>query len=56
MEKGVAIICAAYLETSEKFLPKPSLRLVANRLLTEKEIEKAARVLEEVTDELKSQF
>lgn len=46
MKKGVAIIVASYLDKSERSLPQPSLRIVANRLLNGDDIDKAIQVLE----------
>lgn len=47
MKRGLAVIVASYLDQSERFLPQPSLRLVANRLLTENDLEKVVKVLED---------
>ncbi|KZS20238.1 serine palmitoyltransferase 1 [Daphnia magna] len=47
MKRGLAVIVASYLDQSERFLPQPSLRLVANRLLTENDLDKAIKILED---------
>jgi len=47
MKRGVAIICASYLDQSERFLPQPSLRIVVNRLLTDAEMSRAIQVINE---------
>lgn len=47
MKRGLAIIVASYLDQSERFLPQPSLRVVANRLLTESDLVKAIKILED---------
>lgn len=47
MKRGLAVIVASYLDQSERFLPQPSLRVVANRLLNENDLERAVKVIED---------
>ncbi len=47
MKRGLAVIVASYLDQSERFLPQPSLRLVANRLLNEADLERAVKILDD---------
>uniref|UniRef100_A0A8W7Q149 Serine palmitoyltransferase 1 n=1 Tax=Anopheles coluzzii TaxID=1518534 RepID=A0A8W7Q149_ANOCL len=52
IDNGLAVIAAEYLETMEKHCPRPSIRLTVNRLLTEKEIDDAFRILEHVSEKV----
>jgi serine palmitoyltransferase len=45
---GLAIVPAEYL-TTEKFPPKPSLRVTVNRLMDSDEIDEAFEILEKAS-------
>lgn len=49
MKRGVAVIVASYLDQSERFSPQPSLRLVANRLLGDADLEHAVKILNDAS-------
>lgn len=52
IENGLAVVAAEYLETMEKNCPRPSIRLTVSRLLTEKDIDDAIRILERVSEKI----
>nr|CAD7600275.1 unnamed protein product [Timema genevievae] len=45
IENGLALVTSAYLNDVEKFVPRESIRLTVNRMLTASEIDKAVIVL-----------
>jgi serine palmitoyltransferase len=49
---GLAIVSCSYLPI-EKFIPKPSLRVTVNRLLTDDEITKAFNILQRASYDIK---
>jgi serine palmitoyltransferase len=46
IENGLALITSEYLEDIEKRCPRPSIRMTVNRLLTDDDIERAFKILE----------
>ncbi|XP_026473167.1 serine palmitoyltransferase 1 [Ctenocephalides felis] len=46
---GLALVKSAYLESIEKFVQRPSIRLTVNNTLTAKEIQYAAETLEQLS-------
>lgn len=50
MQHKLAIIVASYLDKSERFLPQPSLRLAANRLLGENDVELVFKTVEKASE------
>lgn len=49
MKEKLAVVSAQYLHDIEKKCPRPSIRITANRLLTDKEIDFAVAILETVS-------
>lgn len=56
IKRNLAIANATYLESGEKNCPEPSLRVMANRLLTDDDINAVFDTIELVSAELLSQF
>ncbi|XP_031623394.1 serine palmitoyltransferase 1 [Contarinia nasturtii] len=54
IEQKLAIVNATYLENAEKYCPEPSLRVIANRLLTNDDIQFAFDTIERVSSEVLS--
>lgn len=52
IEQKLAIANAAYLESSEKFCPEPSLRITANRLFDDNDIDFVFNTIESISSEL----
>jgi serine palmitoyltransferase len=52
IDNGIAIISAEYLEKIEKKCPRPSIRVIVSRLLTDADIEEAFNVLQKVSSEV----
>ncbi|XP_035901674.1 serine palmitoyltransferase 1 [Anopheles stephensi] len=52
IDNGLAVVAAEYLEHMEKHCPRPSIRLTVNRLLSEKDIDDAFRILEHVSEKV----
>jgi serine palmitoyltransferase len=50
IDDGVALIATEYLAKMERQCPRPSIRLIVNRLLSDADIEKAFNVVEKVVD------
>lgn len=54
IEQKLAIVNATYLENIEKHCPAPSIRVIANRLLTNDDIQFAFDTIERVSSEVLS--
>lgn len=54
IERRLAMTVATYLEMIEKHCPEPSLRVIANRLLTDDDIQFMFDTIESVSSELLS--
>nr|CAD7259610.1 unnamed protein product [Timema shepardi] len=51
IENGLALVTSAYLNDVEKFVPRESIRLTVNRMLTASEIDSAVIVLHDAWEE-----
>ena len=50
--QGVALTQAVYLEESEAFLPKPSIRLTCSILLEDEDIIKSGKIVKTICEEV----
>ena len=51
-DQGVALTQAVYLEESEVFLPKPSIRITCSILLEDEDIIKSGKIIKGICDEM----
>ncbi|XP_055627527.1 serine palmitoyltransferase 1 [Toxorhynchites rutilus septentrionalis] len=56
INNGLAIITAKYLEDLEQHCPRPSIRITVNRLLTNKDIDDAFRILQQASEKVLSDW
>lgn len=52
IERKLAVVCAKYLEEVEMHCPQPSIRITANRLFTDGDIDFIFNTIESVTNEM----